>query len=276
MIKDIVASLSVGGSRHVAADYAISLADAFGAHLAGVAFAYEAVIPGTVMGGMSAEVIDATRAESTKAAKAAAEHLDRSARRAGISFESRVFDATLVAASDLFGRLARRFDLSVVGQAEPDKLAGEDLIIEAALFQSGRPLIVVPYIQKDAFNPDRVMVCWDGGRTAARAIGDAVPILARARAVDVVIVATDPGKKDEIPGADMGQHLARHGVSVEVKRVVAGDTDVPNVLLSHAADSGADLMVMGGYGHSRLREFILGGTTRAILQAMTVPVLMSH
>jgi nucleotide-binding universal stress UspA family protein len=276
MIKDIVANLSVGESRDVAADYAISVAETFGAHLAGVAFAYEPVIPGTIMGGMPADVIDASRAESERAAKAAATRFDQGAGRAGVSFESRVFDATLVGASDLFGRIARRFDVSVVGQAEPDKLAGEDLIIEAALFQSGRPVMVVPYIQRAGLKLDRIMVCWDGGRTAARAIGDAVPFLARAKAIDVIIVATEQGRKDELPGADMGQHLARHGVKVEVKRLVAGDTDVPNLLLSHAADSAADLMVMGGYGHSRLREFILGGTTRAILQSMTLPVLMSH
>jgi nucleotide-binding universal stress UspA family protein len=276
MIKDIVASLSVGESRDVAADYAISVAETFGAHLAGVAFAYEPVIPGTIMGGMPADVIDASRAESERAAKAAATRFDQGAGRAGVSFESRVFDATLVGASDLFGRIARRFDVSVVGQAEPDKLAGEDLIIEAALFQSGRPVMVVPYIQRAGLKLDRIMVCWDGGRTAARAIGDAVPFLARAKAIDIIIVATEQGRKDELPGADMGQHLARHGVKVEVKRLVAGDTDVPNLLLSHAADSAADLMVMGGYGHSRLREFILGGTTRAILQSMTLPVLMSH
>jgi nucleotide-binding universal stress UspA family protein len=276
MIKDIVANLSVGESRDVAADYAISVAETFGAHLAGVAFAYEPVIPGTIMGGMPADVIDASRAESERAAKTAATRFDQGAGRAGVSFESRVFDATLVGASDLFGRIARRFDVSVVGQAEPDKLAGEDLIIEAALFQSGRPVIVVPYIQRAGLKLDRIMVCWDGGRTAARAIGDAVPFLARAKAIDVIIVATEQGRKDELPGADMGQHLARRGVKVEVKRLVAGDTDVPNLLLSHAADSAADLMVMGGYGHSRLREFILGGTTRAILQSMTLPVLMSH
>jgi nucleotide-binding universal stress UspA family protein len=276
MIKDIVASLSVGGSRDVAGAYAVSMAETFGAHLAGIALAYEPVVPGTVMGGLPADVIDASRAESQKAAKAAADRLDQAARRAAISFESRVFDATMVGGSELFGRIARRFDISVVGQAEPDKLAGEDLIIEAALFQSGRPVVIVPYIQKGGMKLDRILVCWDGGRTAARAIGDAAPLLARANMVEVLIVATDQGKKDEIPGADMGGHLARHCKKVDVKRIVASDSDVPNTILSHAADTSADLIVMGGYGHSRLREFILGGTTRAILQSMTAPVLMSH
>jgi nucleotide-binding universal stress UspA family protein len=137
-------------------------------------------------------------------------------------------------------------------------------------------VVVVPYIQKDGLKLDRVLVCWDGSRPAARAIADAMPFLARATAVDVVIVASTREKSDEIPGVDMGEHLARHGLKIEVKRIVSTDVDVPNTILSHAADSGADFIVMGGFGHSRLREFVLGGATRGILAAMTVPTLMSH
>jgi nucleotide-binding universal stress UspA family protein len=103
-----------------------------------------------------------------------------------------------------------------------------------------------------------------------------MPFLKKAKAVDVVIVASDRPKSDEIPGADIGQHLARHGLKIEVKRIVATDTDVANTILSHAADTSADFLVMGGYGHSRLREFILGGATRGILSSMTLPTLMSH
>jgi len=172
--------------------------------------------------------------------------------------------------------MARRFDLSVIAQAEPDKVAPEELIVEGALFGSGRPVVIVPYIQKTGLKLDRVMVCWDASRNAARAVADAMPLLALAKAIDVVIVASERPKSDEIAGADIGQHLARHGLKVEVKRIVATDTDVANTLLSHAADTAADFIVMGGYGHSRLREFILGGVTRGILASMTVPALMSH
>jgi nucleotide-binding universal stress UspA family protein len=91
-----------------------------------------------------------------------------------------------------------------------------------------------------------------------------------------VIVAAGRPKSDEVPGADLGQHLARHGLKIDVKRVTSPDIDVASTILSYAADSGADMIVMGGYGHSRLREFVFGGVTRAILDAMTVPVLMSH
>jgi nucleotide-binding universal stress UspA family protein len=103
-----------------------------------------------------------------------------------------------------------------------------------------------------------------------------MPLLERAGQVELVIVASDPGKQDEIPGADMGEHLARHGLKVDVNRITEGDIEVADALLSHAADASIDFMVMGGYGHSRLREFVLGGVTRSVLRSMTVPVLMSH
>jgi len=169
-----------------------------------------------------------------------------------------------------------RFDLALVGQAEPETSSVEEMIVEAALFDSGRPVIVVPYIQKAPLKLDRAMVCWDGSRAAARAIADAMPLLERAGLVEVVIIVNERDKQDAIEGANMGQHLARHGLNVEVKRIDYGNLDVADALLSHAADSDADFIVMGGYGHSRLREFVLGGATRSILRSMTAPVLMSH
>ena len=276
MIKDLVVNLPVGHRPIAAADYAISIAEAFGAHISGIAFAYEPVVAPTVMGGVPSDWIDAQRAESAKAANAAITRFEAASQRAGLSAEHRMLPATVGGAADLFGRIARCFDLSVVGQTEPDRPAPEELIIESALFESGRPVIVVPYIQKQGLKLDRVLVCWDGSRTATRAIADSLPFLARAKAIDVVIVASGRAKNDEIPGADIGQHLARHGLKIEVKRIVAADTDVPNTILSYAADSSADFLVMGGYGHSRLREFVLGGATRGILASMTVPALMAH
>jgi nucleotide-binding universal stress UspA family protein len=120
------------------------------------------------------------------------------------------------------------------------------------------------------------MVAWDGSHGAARAIGDAMPFLKRAKAVDVVLVSNGRTKKDEVPGVEIGTHLARHGLKIDVRQLVAEDIDVANTLLSYAADNATDFIVMGGYGHSRLREFVLGGTTRGILQTMTAPTLMAH
>jgi nucleotide-binding universal stress UspA family protein len=276
MIKDILVNLSVDRTQDVAADYAISVAQAFDATLTGVAFAYEPVIPGTVFGSIPPEIIEAGRAESEKAAKSARDHFDDATRRAGISAHSLMLDATTVGGADLFGRMARRFDVAIACQPEPGKPAAEELLIERALFDSGRPILVVPYIQRTGLKLDHVLICWDGSRAAARAVGDAMPFLERAKKVEVVIVTSDPPKSDELPGALIGDHLARRGLNVEVKTIVAPDIDVASAILSYAADFGADLLVMGGYGHSRLREFILGGVTRGLLEAMTVPALMAH
>jgi nucleotide-binding universal stress UspA family protein len=275
MIKDIVVNLGLG-AHDPAGDFAISVADAFKAHVLGVAFSYEPIIPGSVMGGIPPEFIEAQRAESDKKARAAVSRFEQAAKRAGVAAETSILSASISGAADKLGRLGRRFDLVVVGQANGDRAMPEEVVDEGVLFDSGRPVIFVPFIQKAGLKLDRVMICWDGSRAATRAIADAMPLLKKAKAVEIVMVASKAGKADEIPGADLGQHLARHGLKVDVKRITSPDIDVGSTILSYAADSSADMIVMGGYGHSRLREFVLGGVTRGILETMTVPVLMSH
>ncbi len=277
IIKDIVVNLSVAEGGGYAGDYAVSVAAALDAHVTGIAFAYDPIIPVASTGYIPPEVIETQQHDSEEAAKAAMSRFSAAADRAGVTAEPIMLAASFAGAGEQFGQIARRFDLAIVGQAEPDKGGTvEELIAESVLFESGRPVIVVPYIQKAPLKLDRVMACWDGSRQAARAIADAMPLLERAGLVEVVIVTNERGKKDEIPGADMGQHLARHGLKVDIKRISEGSIDVADAILSHAADFSADFIIMGGYGHSRLREFVLGGVTRSILRSMTAPVLMSH
>jgi len=173
MIKDIVANLSVGTSRDVATDFAVSVATTFDAHLTGVAFLYEPLVPVTDRYGFPSEVIQSQRVENEKGAQAAVTNFGKVVRRAAISAESRMLDVPVTSAPSVFANIARRFDLAITGQPEPHKPALERLIVEAA-------------------------------------------------------------------------------------------------------DASADFLAMGGYGHSRLREFVLGGVTRGILTSMTVPTLMSH
>jgi nucleotide-binding universal stress UspA family protein len=272
MIKDIVVKLSPAAFDHAGA-YAISLAAACEAHVTGLAFAYEPeILPDP--SGQGSRRFMRIREENEQAAAAAAAAFRKQATDAGVDASARALTTTVSAGYDLFGRMARRFDLAVVGQDDPDKEQSEALIAEGALFESGRPLVMVPYIHKERVKLDRVMVCWDGSRPAARAVADAMPLLARAGQVEVVIV--EQVKSDEMPGADVAEHLARHDLNVTVERIARGELDVKDVLLNHAADSGADMVVMGGYGHSRMREFILGGVTRGMLAAMTLPTLLSH
>jgi nucleotide-binding universal stress UspA family protein len=276
MIKDVVVNLTGGHPQKFASDYAISIAATFGAHVAGVGFIFEPVIPGSMLGGIPTDLIEVQREENSKAAKEAIAQFEAAAKAATVSAETRMVDASVAGASDLFGRIARRFDLAVVGQARREQGASEELLIEGALFGSGRPVIIVPFVQKQGLKLDRVIICWDGSRPAARAIADSMPFLKRAKAIEIVVVTGERDKSGEITGTNMRRHLARHGITVEIKHITGAGADVPNTILSHAADSGTDFMVLGGYGHSRLREFILGGVTRSIMRSMTVPVLMSH
>ena len=272
MIKDIV--VTVGRPRDVAGDYAICVAAAFDAHLSGVACTYEPVV-GMTFPSIAASVVEDFRVQSRAEADRARRAFDEAARRAGISAESTIISATASGAAEKFGELARDYDLSIVAQAQPDGDVAESLAIEGALFGSGRPVLVVPYIQSTGLKLDRVMVCWDGSRNAARAVGDAMPFLRRAGTVDIV-TAENQDRRNELVGAKIATHLARHGLKVELKPIIGSDVDVADSILSYAADSATDLIVMGGYGHSRLREFILGGATSGILGAMTVPTLMAH
>jgi len=276
MFKDIVVNLSVRKGSKAVGDYAVSVAETLEAHLTGVAIAFVPSIPGASLGYLPIETIEAQQRENEMAAEDAVDHFTAASAKAGVAAERRVLRTGFPAAAEQFSRIARRFDLAIVGQLEPDVNSVEAAIAESTLFDSGRPIVIVPYIQKAPLTLERVMVCWDGSRAAARAIADAMPLLERAGSVQVVIVTSERGKYDQIEGADMGLHLARHGVKVEVTRIARGKIDVADALLSHAADCSADFMVMGGYGHSRLREFVLGGVTRSMLHSMVVPTLMSH
>src|SRR5262249_39775694 len=181
MIKDIVVKLSPSSSDHAGA-YAISLAATFEAHVTAIAFAYEPeILPDP--SGQGSRRFMRVREENAQGASAAAAAFEKEARAAGAAAGARAITPPISAGFRLSGSIARRLDLAVVGQDDPEKEQSEGLIAEGALFESGRPLIMVPYIHKAGLKLDRVMVCWDGSRPAARAVADAIPLLARARHV---------------------------------------------------------------------------------------------
>ena len=181
---------------------------------------------------------------------------------------------------DAFGGInmrARYCDLVVVGQTNPEESSAAvmDDFPEYMILNSGRPVLIVPYAGQFADIGKRPLVAWDGSRAATRAITDAIPFLRAADLVHVAIINPKTDQHGDQPGADLAAYLARHGVKLEVS-VNRTKLDIGNALLSKAADLDADLIVMGGYGHSRFREMIMGGATRGILESMTIPVLMSH
>jgi nucleotide-binding universal stress UspA family protein len=276
MIRDIIVNLTPSAERDPACAYAISLAEAFNANITGVAFAYDPPWPPSVIEAAVVDIYRTMKDKYKKEAQDAVARFEDAARKSQLQAQGLVIESSLLGSVNTFARMARVFDLSVVKQPEPDRDDTAQDILEAALFESGRPTLIVPYIQKQGFSPKRVLCCWDGSRPSARAMGDALPILQKAGGVKVLTVSTGKFDERDITGAELATHLARHKLQVELVRIPAADIDVASAILSHAADTDASLIVMGGYGHSKLRELALGGATRGILQAMTVPTLMSH
>jgi nucleotide-binding universal stress UspA family protein len=277
MIKDVVVNLQQQAASDPARDFAISVAKTFGAHIAGVSFAFVPDFPGYISPQLRPEMFAEVMARSEEVALAAIDRFEAAADQSQVSKEHRMLKATEVDAPVVLSTLARRFDLSVFMQSQPNVVDNDDMV-ETSLFESGRPLIVVPYIQRDELQLDRLICCWDGSRAATRAIHDALPFLVKAGTVDLLIVLNEKtsSSENEIRGVEIARHLARHGVRLQIQTIEAADIDVTNAILSYAADRSAQLIVMGGYGHSRLRQIILGGVTRDMFKSMTVPVFMSH
>jgi nucleotide-binding universal stress UspA family protein len=181
-------------------------------------------------------------------------------------------------ADDVIGRRARYADLTILG---PDLLAThmlKDKVIEGTLFSSGKPILLVPEGSRPTLKPKRILVAWDARLESSRAVRESLDMLKSAEQVHLVIV--DP-IEDEFhhgaePGADAAAYLARHGVKVTVERLPSANHSVADVLRQHASDVAAELMVMGAYGHSRLRERIFGGVTKSMLAGQSLPVLMAR
>jgi nucleotide-binding universal stress UspA family protein len=257
--------------------YALWLADMCGARLTVASPVVSPVLPPMVSSEMPGDILSRVQEEIENAARSALDAFLESAKQTDVNVETLTLE---VPSGDLgreVSRLAQYFDATVLEQPNPE---GPDTsnVIEAVLFGSGRPVLIVPYIILHVPSQLRtVLVAWNEGRLAARAIADALPLLQMADRVEVVTVSGTNPRGSWHGSADMmAQHLAQHGIKADMKALARGDVDIGNTLVSYAADVSADLIVMGAYGHSRLREIVLGGTTRTILQSMPVPVLMAH
>lgn len=257
---------------------AAGLAAQFDAHLTGLFALSEFYVP-FALAGNAAAVIEAEQRWRNDLAAQAKRDFDAAAGAAGVqTTEWRRSQHGALSAARLSARYA---DLVIVGQRDPDRPAEEERLpgyfVEELVLTAGRPVLVVPYAGRFGAVASRVLVAWNASREAARALTDALPLLERAQSVEVVAFEPQRGDADHgaVPGADIALFLARHGVQVTVARQQAG-IDVGAQILSRAADTDAELIVMGAYGHSRARELVLGGATRSLLQAMTVPVLMAH
>jgi len=277
MPKDILVHVDNSRACGPRIEAAVKIANQFGAHLSGLYVRPRlTVIPPYI----AADLDPAMMTIQTQAVDAQAEEaksrFDTIAAASDLTVEWRCVEGGLARTINTHARYA---DLVVLGQADADDPKSvSDGLADRVVLESGRPVLVIPYIGFPEDFAERALVAWNGSREAVRAVNDAMPFLQAAKRVDVLAIDPDDAENGhgDIPSADICLHLARHGVNAHANHITATDIDVGDMLLSRVADAGANLIVMGAYGRSRFREIVLGGATRHLLRHMTVPVLMSH
>lgn len=276
-LKDLLVVVDDTPAAAARIDVAAQLAVKHDAHVTGLYVVTTATIPNYLEAEIPEAVRAAQRARAEEQAGKAAELFEGRMLRFGLTDRSE-WRSVRGAPTELVALHGRYADLVVVGQVDPKHDQDMPAVLPQDLvFDCGRPLLVVPYAGSFASVGERVLVGWNASREAARAVGDALPLITKAQRVLVLAVNPRPGQiglGDE-PGADIARHLSRHG-RVQATHITTDAVEPGDTMLNTIADESCDLVVMGAYGRSRLRELVLGGMTRYMLQHMTVPVLMSH
>ncbi|HUF56312.1 MAG TPA: universal stress protein [Thermohalobaculum sp.] len=281
-IKTILAVIAEGTDAEATLAPAIALAERHGAHLAALAITELPAADygygyGSYGGVATGQFLVERMEEARERVEALAERLRQRLAGPGISAEVRTAARSLAGVAHEVAHHGRYADLVMMARAGEEGTETQQRAFDGALFDSGRGVALTPAGWADAFG-ERIAVAWDGSRPAARAIAAAMPLIEGAREVRVALV--EPKVSDEDhgpePGADLGAALARHNPNVTVDRLPSLDRPVAKSLLEHAHDAGADLIVLGAYGHSRFAEAVFGGVTRDMLRDASLPLLMAH
>lgn len=276
-IRDILVHMDANPNCRRRLDAAVGLAAEHDAHLIGLYVIAEPKFPGYVEVELPVDLLKIQEEQIAAAAAETEKTFNEVSGAAGITAEWRCVDGD---PADMLTDQARYVDLIILGQDEHNAGMGGAVsdIPDHVVLTAGRPVMVIPENFAGGDIGKRVMIGWDGGQMATRAVHDALPILEKADEVAVMIVNPKDRRRGngDLPGADVAHHLARHGVHAKADHVTTTDVSVGDQLLSRAADMRADLLVTGAYGHARWKELILGGVTRQLLDSMPVPVLMSH
>ncbi len=278
-IQTILVALNDISRVEQLAGIAAKLAERHDAHVIGLYVIPAIVIHPGISMHVSPEVIDAGRRFYTDAAEEVRATFEKIMEAAGRRCEWRLIDAISSNIADAVTVHARQADLVVVGQINPESnTVIQPDFVEDVVMHAGRPVLVVPYIGTYEDVGSEVIVAWNGSREAARSAFDALPLFKKDATARIVWVDADTKDNfnERLPGAELATSFARHGINAISEPASNRQIGAADVLLNHGSDVGADLLVMGAYGHSRMREYVFGGVTRDILLHMTVPVLMSH
>jgi nucleotide-binding universal stress UspA family protein len=277
MYRNILINIPTEHSPRSVIDGAISLASRCQARLDAVAAGHEIVnMPFLAEGGAAiAAISEAEHDKAMERARAVLAVFEADAKLAGIAYSCRAIAELQADAAAIVGTTSRLYDLTIVAQPEFDRDSFDNTLAQTILFQSGGPVLFIPYIFRGALQGKRIGICWDGSRLAARALHDAMPLLKQAEAITVLTI--NPGSvPNDASATQLVRYLSQLDVQTRIIDLTTDSTSIQASLLSLATDESLDLLVMGGYSHSRLRETVFGGVTREMLETMTVPTLMSH
>lgn len=273
-IKDILVGLATRDEVDPARDYAITMAVQYRAHITGVAYALVPETPFSVYPAFVSGLAEEYRTEANKAVTSARSRFEQAASASAVEHAFETQAASVHSAVADFAFRLRTADVGVVTQHNTDEIdAFGDVFLESALFQAGRPLVIVPRGYQQPFSLDRVLIAWDASVHAARAVAAASSLLTPGASIEV-FTAEEPFKGRGFRGSALVQNLRRHGLDAVLAE--RRERDISEAILREIEFFRATLVVMGGYGHSRFREFMFGGATRAMLGNMSVPVLMAH
>jgi nucleotide-binding universal stress UspA family protein len=275
-IENILIGLTVEAKDEptAAISYGLSLAKRARAQVTIYVPSVKLVLPHAFVSGTAAGIVTAENLYLEGLARAAVKRIEGEAHNAGIKASIKSPQLKRLKLVEGFTKETRLHDLCIL-DCESQALDVDRDLIEAALLDSGRPVIVVPSENRE-FRAQRIVVAWDGSSKAARALFDALPILRIADTVEVVQVEGEKDLSGTIPGSDLTAHLLAHNVNIEAKTIVARDGDVAEALRQYADQSQTDMIVMGGFAHARIRQLILGGVTQALLRNCNVPLFLSH
>jgi nucleotide-binding universal stress UspA family protein len=273
MLRNILLHLAEDPKLKIRMQAAVALAAKHRAQLTGLFTLTPWTIPAYVTAYVPPDLIERERSAVQAVASRAKEQLERLCQKEDVKLEWREAEGDPVS---LMAVQARYADLAMVGQwdGKADLPPGVAELPQELVLTSARPVLVVPYVGTFTKIGERILIAWKSTREAARAVFDALPLLEGAQ--KVIVLSVNPSETGHIVGADIAAQLARHGVAVEVRQIIAPDSAVADMLLAQASEQGCDLIVMGAWGHSRMRELALGGATRDMLERMSVPVFMSH
>ncbi|MCP3468032.1 universal stress protein [Bradyrhizobium sp. CCGUVB23] len=277
MFKDLLVHIPTERSPRPAIDASVSLAMTAGAHLDAIATGYASTnVPFVAEGGAAiASSLQFEYERALERADAALRIFEVEAKNAKIAYGKYALSESIAETISRVGAAARLHDLTVVSQGNSDVETFDNQLPQELLLQAGGPVLFIPYTSRGAFKASRIGICWDGSRLAARALRDAMPFITEADALTTISLNASEIPADASPER-LARHLARKGLPTKAISLQSDRGNLQSSILSIAADEGLDLLVMGGYGHSRLQETVFGGVTREMFRSMTVPVLMSH